>query len=153
MANLTIAITKNDVLKEVAKTTAYIGGKSVDNSGKSLYDQVFVTDTDKAMLERFFLESTGTLRNLLKRFDISETASSEGNISWVLSMPSSYDTKLNTSIKNSCVSFLVNSIIAKWCEITVNEKTKEYQENALALLEDIKDKVFYKKKPSRKSIN
>ena len=48
---------------------------------------------------------------------------------------------------------MVNSIIGKWCEITANDKVKEYADNAAALLLDIKDKAFFKKKPTRTKIS
>ena len=57
MANFTLTITKSDIYEEVAKTTAYIGGKNLDKNGKSLYDQVFVTEADREMLEGFWEDS------------------------------------------------------------------------------------------------
>ena len=152
MANFTLTITKSDIYEEVAKTTAYIGGKNLDKNGKSLYDQVFVTDADLAMIERFFNDSLDSLRNVLKRF-ISGGSGVDGTITWELEMPSRFDENLLSSINSSANSFMVNSIIGKWCEITANDKVKEYADNAAALLLDIKDKAFYKKKPIRTTIS
>lgn len=152
MANFTLTITKSDIYEEVAKTTAYIGGKNLDKNGKSLYDQVFVTDADLTMIERFFNESLDALINVLKRF-ISGGSGANGTITWQLEMPSRFDDNLLSSINSSANSFLVNSIIGKWCEITANDKVKEYADNAAALLLDIKDKAFFKKKPTRTKIS
>lgn len=152
MANFTLTITKSDIYEEVAKTTAYIGGKNLDKNGKSLYDKVFVTDADLAMIERFFNDSLDSLRNVLKRF-ISGGSGVDGTITWELEMPSRFDENLLSSINSSANSFMVNSIIGKWCEITANDKVKEYADNAAALLLDIKDKAFYKKKPIRTTIS
>ena len=148
MADLTISIKKSDVYEEVAKTTAYIGAKNKLEDGKSAFDQVFVTDADLAMIERFYNESVDILMNLLKRF-VAELNSENGNINWKLSMSDRFDSNLVTSITRSATSFLVNSIIGKWCEITAPDKVKEYADNAAALLTDIKDKVFHKSAPSR----
>lgn len=148
MADLTISIKKSDVYEEVAKTTAYIGAKNKLEDGKSAFDQVFVTDADLAMIERFYNESVDMLMNLLKRF-VAELNSENGNINWKLSMSDRFDNNLGTSITRSSTSFLVNSIIGKWCEITAPDKVKEYADNAAALLTDIKDKVFHKSAPSR----
>ena len=68
-------------------------------------------------------------------------------------MPSRFDYNLLSSINSSANSFLVNSIIGKWCEITANDKVKEYADNAAALLLDIKEKAFFKKKPTRTKIS
>ena len=152
MADSTLTITKSDVYEEVAKTTAYIGAKNKLEDGKSAFDQVFVTDADLTMIERFFNESMDALRNVLKRF-ISGGSGVGGTITWQLEMPSRFDDNLLESIKSSANSFLVNSIIGKWCEITANDKVKEYADNAAALLLDIKEKAFFKKKPTRTKIS
>ena len=152
MADSTLTITKSDIYEEVARTTAYIGAKNKLEDGKSAFDQVFVTDADLTMIERFFNESMDALRNVLKRF-ISGGSGVDGTITWQLEMPSRFDDNLLESIKSSANSFLVNSIIGKGCEITANDKVKEYADNAAALLLDIKEKAFFKKKPTRIKIS
>ena len=152
MANLTLTIEKSDIDEEVAKTTAYIGAKNKLEDGKSAFDQVFVTDADLTMIERFLNESLDALRNVLKRF-ISVGSVVDGTITWQLEMSSRFEGNLLESIKSSAKSFLVNSIIGKWCEITANDKVKEYADNAAALLLDIKEKAFFKKKPTRTKIS
>ena len=149
MADSTLTITKNDIYEEVAKTTAYIGKKTTVEDGKSAFDQIFVTEADLAMIERFFNESLDALRNVLKQF----ISGVDGTITWKLDMPSRFDDNLLSSINSSANSFMVNSIIGKWCEITANDKVKEYADNAAALLLDIKEKAFYKKKPTRTKIS
>lgn len=148
MADFTLTIEKNDIYEEVAKTTAYIGKNTKLEDGKSAFDQIFVTEADLAMIERFFNESLDALRNVLKRF-----ISGGSGVNWELEMPSRFDGNLLSSINSSANSFLVNSIIGKWCEIAANDKVKEYADNAAALLLDIKDKAFYKKKPTRTKIS
>ena len=152
MADFTLTIKKNDIYEEVAKTTAYIGKKATVEDGKSAFDQIFVTEADLSMIERFFNESLDALRNVLKRF-ISGGSGVDGTINWELEMPSRFDGNLLDSINSSANSFLVNSIIGKWCEIVANEKVKGYADNAASLLLDIKDKAFYKKKPTRTKIS
>ena len=152
MADSTLTIKKSDVYEEVAKTTAYIGAKNKLEDGKSAFDQVFVTDADLTMIERFFNESLDALRNVLKRF-ISGGSEVDGTITWQLEMPSRFDDNQLSPINSSANSFLVNRIIGKWCEITANDKVKEYADNAAALLLDIKDKAFFKKKPTRTKIS
>ena len=152
MADFTLTIRKNDIYEEVAKTTAYIGKNKTVEDGKSVFDQIFVTDADLSMIERFFNESLDSLINVLKRF-ISGGSGADGTITWELEMPSRFDENLLSSINSSANSFIVNSMIGKWCEITANDKVKEYVDNAAALLLDIKDKAFFKKKPTRTKIS
>lgn len=145
---INISIGKTDVLDEVAKTSAYIGSKKVEQKEGS-YDRIFVTTEDRNMLERFYEEGCNALTNLLRRFVTSVSNNSGYSVS--LSMSSRFDSVITDSMKGSMTSFLVNYIIGKWCEIADKEGAKEYADTAAALLQDVKDKVFYKTKPSRKS--
>lgn len=149
MSVLAITIEKNSVYSEVAKTTAYIGAKNKQENGKTAFDQMFVTDADLAMIERFYNEGKETLKNLLKQFVTGINDDSSGNINWTLTMSSSFKSYMEEGIISSIKSFLVNYIITKWCEITANDKVKEYAENATVLLQDIKEKVYYKSAPTR----
>lgn len=153
MADTVLTIKKSDIYDEVAKTTAYIGKKTISEDGKSAFDQIFVTEADLAMIKRFFNESLDALINVLKRFISGGSSGVDGTITWELEMPIRFDDNLLSSINSSANSFLVNSIIGKWCEITANDKVKEYADNAAALLLDIKEKAFYKKKPTRNKIS
>ncbi len=149
MASISISIKKDSVYEEVAKTTAYLGAKGKLEDGKPAFDQMFVKEADKTMLERFYDEAEATLLNLLKRF-VSGIATTDGTTTWTLAMPSSFDTTLAGSIGSSANSFVVNCIIGKWCEITANDKVREYADNANGLLQEIKEKVFFKSAPTRR---
>ena len=83
MADFTLTIKKSDIYEEVAKTTAYIGKNTTVEDGKSAFDQIFVTEADLAMIERFFNESLDSLRNVMKRF-ISGGSGVDGTITWEL---------------------------------------------------------------------
>lgn len=147
---VSISIGKADVLDEVAKTSAYIGSKKVEQK-EGAYDRIFVTTEDRQMLERFYSEGRNALTNLLKRFIVGASNDSSDGYSVVLTMSSRFDEAITDSMKGSMTSFLVNYIIGKWCEIANKDDAKTYADTAAALLEDVKEKVFYKVKPSRKS--
>lgn len=154
MKNINITVSKDDVLEEVGRTTAYIGSKKVENK-KEEYERISTTEADGGMLERFWMESCDALVNLLRRFvaSISSSASEGKNFELTLSMSDRFDTNLVSSINSSAFSFFVNSIIAKWSEITNKQESSEYANNATAMLQDIKTKVFTKVKPTRNSIS
>lgn len=147
MQNVTITIKKTVVLEEVAKTTAYMGAKSKLKDGTSAYDQVFVTDKDRDMVERFWMEAVGIMTDTTRRFITSVDNTS--NYVLNLAMSERYDTNLNDSIHTSMFSFFVSYIISKWCEIVSKDDAKEYSDMAVAMLASVKDKIFYKTKPKR----
>lgn len=152
MQEIKLEINKADVYEEVAKTTAYIGGKTVDANGKNLYDQVFVTNEDKKMIDRFWIEAAGIATNAAKRFITSVSdVSVNDSANYVLNlfMSDRYDHNLTGSISSSMFSFFVSYIIAKWCEIVSKDSAKEYSDNAVAMLAGVKEKLFYKSRPKR----
>ena len=155
MLEIEIEIKKADVYEEVAKTTAYIGGKNLDSNGNMMYDQVFVTDEDKKMIERFWIEAAGMVPNAAKRFITSVSdVSVDDSANYVLnlSMSDRYDQNLTSSISSSMFSFFVSYIIAKWCEIVSKDSVREYSNNAVAMLASVKEKLFYKSRPKRTKI-
>ena len=129
MANLTLTIEKSDIYEEVAKTTAYIGAKNKLEDGKSAFDQVFVTDADLTMIERFLNESLDALRNVLKRF-ISVGSVVDGTITWQLEVSSRFDDNLLESIKSSAKlndfsMSLADLIFAKESGLPANDDAEE----------------------------
>lgn len=146
---ITLTINRDNVYKEVAKTTAYTGAKMDDEFA---YDKIFTTDEDQEMLLRFWNESKNTICQALKRVLDSEveSASTLGtDYTLTLDVSASFDTALQDSIKSSLFSFFVMNITSKWYTFTNKSETTNYAAEAASYLEDIKRKVFFKKKPTR----
>lgn len=160
MIKITLQAVKSDVLNEVAKTTAYEGKKTTGEEGA--YDRIFTTDEDKSMLQRFWDEAASTVTEALKRFVTSVADSlvvDEAKKTKVdayvanLEVSGSYDTALTTSVNKSLFSFFVNAIVSKWNNFVKEGQVQRYEEEANAALQDILSKLFYKKKPTRRTIS
>lgn len=154
MITIAFTVNKSNVYDEVAKTSSYTGAKSKDD--ESAYDRIFTTDDDRMMLERFWLEACNVVVEIVKPFLSSDCTLQEShginlnsNLVLNLSMPSSYDTNLNSSVSTSLYSFFVYSILSKWFKFTNKEDTESYSASAEKLLSDISKKIYYRKKPTR----
>lgn len=154
MTDKVFTINKANVFTEVAKTTSFLGIKKSPDG--SLYEQIFTTDDDRQMLERFWNESANVLTQLFKSFivSVSPTTQAHGidlsaNYTVVLSLPSSYDDSLDGSISSSMFSFVVNYIVSKWLKFLDKDEAALYGQESLSMLEDIKSKIFFRKKPTR----
>lgn len=154
MITIALTVNKSNVYDEVAKTSSYTGAKSKDD--ESAYDRIFTTDDDRMMLERFWLEACNAVVEIVKPFLSSDCTLQEShginlnsNLVLNLSMPSSYDTNLNSSVSTSLYSFFVYSILSKWFKFTNKEDTESYSASAEKLLSDISKKIYYRKKPTR----
>lgn len=154
MSNTTLTVNKANVYTEVAKTTSYSGVKKAADG--SLYEQIFTTDEDRLLLERFWNEAANAATELFKPFlvSVTSTAQSHGinlsaNYTVVLALSNAYDSSLNDSVQSSLFSYFVNFIVSRWYKFANKDEAEEFGTQAVAMLDDVKSKIFYKKKPTR----
>lgn len=150
-----INILKDDVYAEVKKTTAYTGAKMTEDT-ETAYNRISTTDADKEMLDRYWKEACDKATDTLKQFvvNVSSTGWSDNNVSYVglhleLSLPNNFDSSLESSIINSLTSYMVNSIAGKWFLLTNKKESEKYGTLADNAMEDVKGKIYYRKKPTR----
>lgn len=176
---ITLSINKEDVMQEVAITTAYTGGK-MDNDENALH-RISTVDEDENHLERFWEESRADIcqeliglvtfegmvnDSIIKPIDPvipsgSATQSASNSIVVLppvlnkrhyelrLDVSKSFDEALLPSMKLSLRSFFVHNIVAKWYIYTNKGEAGDYADKATTLLDDIHRKAVYKKKPTR----
>lgn len=148
MIAIELTVSKKAVYEEVAKTTSYTGQKMLDDD--TAYDRIFTTDEDQEMLERFWNECRA---EIAQRFVglVSAEKMSDDDDTYTLSLDlsGSFDTALQPSMQLSLFSYFVQSLAAKWYSFTNKGETEKNSLRATALLEDVREKAYYKKKPSR----
>lgn len=163
---ITLSISKEDVMQEIAVTTAYTGGK-MDTDENALH-RISTVDEDENHLERFWEESRADLCQ-----ELIGLVTFEGMVNDVISVPidpahpistpkhyelrldvsKSFDMALLPSMKLSLRSFFVHNIVAKWYIYTNKQEAGDYADKATTLLDDIHRKAVYKKKPTRPTYN
>ena len=137
---------KGDVLNEVAKTTAYSGAKMTGEEGA--YERIFTTKSDREMLERFWTECQVSVCETLKKFLQQEETTDDGwNLE--LGLSESFDDTLTKSIKKELFSFFVTGIVAKWYVFTNKKEAGDFGTGGKSILDEVKEKAFFKKKPTR----
>ena len=147
MADILIPIDKIEIYEEVSKVTAYIGGKNVDANGKSLYDQVFVTDADKEMIDSFFSSATSNVATALEH-TVKDVKVSDNGGSLTLRMPSNFNTAMEKPLTDSITDYIVNSIVAAWCAITKKDE-ESYATKASVLLQQVNAMQYLRQRPKR----
>ena len=147
MADITIQIDKQEVYEEVSKVTAYIGGKNVDANGKTLYDQVFVTDADKEMIDSFFSSATSNVATALEH-TLKDMEKNDIGFILTLRMPGNFRTTMGKPLTESIIEYIENSIVAEWCDITKKDE-ESYATNASALLQQINAMQYLRQRPKR----
>lgn len=160
-------------MQEIAVTTAYTGGKMIDNDENAL-NRISTVDEDENHLERFWEESRadicqeliglvtfeGMVDGIVKPIDpdtyvlqssttILPPITLKPHYELRLEVSKSFDEALLPSMKLSLRSFFVHNIVAKWYIYTNKSEAGDYADKASTLLDDIHRKAVYKKKPTR----
>lgn len=146
---LQIQISKADVYDEVAKTTSYAGAKQMDTDAAA-YSRIFTVDEDEVALERFWAEACSAVDNTVKQF-ITTSNHTLQQYAPTLTMSEAYDTSLDDSVEQSIFSYFVYSISAKWYKYTNKPDVDDCAAMAAAVLNDVRAKIYYRKKPTRTS--
>lgn len=144
---ITLSISKEDVMQEIAVTTAYTGGK-MDNDMKALH-RISTVDEDENHLERFWEESRADICQELIGLVTLEGMEDGKHYELKLDVSKSFDEALLPSMKLSLRSFFVHNIVAKWYIYTNKGEAGDYADKATTILDDIHRKAVYKKKPTR----
>lgn len=146
---ITLTISKSGVMSEVAQTTDYTGAKIVGDN--DAYERISTVDEDEDELERFWRESRAdvaqTFVSLLVSEEMDETDADKYNL--VLNVSGAFETAQLPSMEIGLFSSFVNSIVGKWFAYTNKGESGSYSDRGSALLEDVREKAFYKKKPIR----
>lgn len=145
--NLTIKITRQDVLDEIAKTTGYTGAKLLPGD-PGAYQRISLTDSDAAMLERFWQESRDNVGMALRRMLAAEDYDGE-SLRLELRLSQAFDTAQCASMQTAIYCYFVHSITARWLALVGSGKALEYTASAASILSDIERKALCKRAPVR----
>lgn len=143
---ITLSVDQQEVLQEVARTTSYTGAKMNDDA--NAYERISTVDEDQGELQRFWDESRAEVAQTFIRMLVSE--SMEGDIyALKLNVSASFDEALLPSMQLGLFSYFVQSIAAKWYVFTNKKESGAFADVGKGILDEVREKAFYKKKPTR----
>lgn len=143
---ITLKVDQQEVLQEVARTTSYTGAKMDDDA--NAYERITTVDEDQSELQRFWDESRAEVAQTFIRMLVSESMDAD-TYSLKLNVSASFDEALLPSMQLGLFSYFVQSIAAKWYVFTNKKEAGEYANVGKGLLDEVREKAFYKKKPTR----
>jgi hypothetical protein len=154
--DITLSVAKSSVMNEVAKLTSYIGAKITTADGSNAYDQVFTTNDDYAMLEKYWREAANATTGNLRRFIKTVSPAPQGSLvdleevfELVLDMPARYDGSQTLTIQSALFSYFTNFITGKWLTLAYKTDAEYYEKCSVANMTEILLKIFHKTKPTR----
>lgn len=155
-----IQVSKARVMDEVAKATAYIGQKAVSQQDPDAYERIATTDANREELDRYWMEACTAASLLLDHWLTDQTSQvlshhpeigTAHDYNVTLGMPTNWNFAYLPSVKEALMSYLVNSIVAKWLLKTQKQDAAAYA----ALVEDaarqIAQLMLVRKRPPRRS--
>lgn len=145
---VTLSVKQSEVFKEVAQTTAYTGAKMDDDA--NAYERVATVDEDQPELKRFWDESRAEIAKTFISMLVGEGMAEDGDTyELVLNVSVAFDTALQPSMELGLFSYFVQSITAKWYVYANKKEASEFAGVGKNILEEVKEKAFFKKKPMR----
>lgn len=149
MQEIKIIVKKDAVFEEVAKTSAYIGGKNVDNNGNSLFDQVFVTEEDREMLERFWQDALNSISFVMGDILISTDVDTDGDYTVRLKMTDNFPESQIPGLQSTVTNYVVNAMVAEWSNLVAKTEADIYSAQATALLSQTRNAIYTRCRPTR----
>ena len=154
-----LTIEQEVVYEQVKIASSYTGAKLEANG--SAYKHISATDADiDTALGRFWNEAESEATQLFKPFvkmiEHETSSPKDGSMKSAyvvtLTMPSNFDENLTGSMEVSLRSFFVESLTAAWFRYCNRGDVEKYEASAAAALNDVRQKLYYRKKPARPTI-
>lgn len=146
METITLNINKQDVYTEVDKTTDYTGAK-LNDTDTGARDRIVATEDDLKTLSRFWEETCAITNERLKEMFAGSSLPSEENYSVMLNVSVSFDKELTPSVEATLRSFFIVMITGKWYVFANKGEAKDYFAEAGALMEDLRRKLYSRRRP------
>lgn len=141
-----LSVNRADVYKEVAQSTSYTGAKM--EGDENAFDRISTVDEDQSELQRFWDECRAEVAQAFVRMIDSESMDGD-DYTLVLDVSSAFDEALLPSMNLGLFSYFVQSISGKWYVYTNKSEAADYATESKTLLDEVRQKAFFKKKPER----
>ena len=146
--NIILSISKSAVFKEVGQTTSYTGAKM--EADANAFERISTVDEDQPELGRFWDESRAEVAQTFIRMLVSEGMAEDGDTYQLeLNVSVAFDKALLPGMELGLFSYFVQSITAKWYVFTNKKEAGDFATVGKSILDEVKEKAFFKKKPTR----
>ena len=141
--NITLNVSKAEVLRQVAQSSAYIGAKRQEQpkaEDPEALDRIGTIDEDRSELERFFGEARVELVNLIDGAVVNEgfvVDNEPDHYVLELKVPDDFNSALQSVYELGLTSYFVNSLLAMWLVYTHSDDTQLYGTAAAAQAEKL----------------
>lgn len=139
---ISFSISREKVLEEVAKSTAYVG-VAVD-----AYEKVATVDANEEILDSFIEVACN---DLLLAFGAYEP--SIESLHFTLTVPESFDTGKAKTLERLVLEYIVSVLVWKWLYLMIPEKAVMWEQRAVETLSRIKSTMNVRTKVLRRKMS
>lgn len=147
METIVLEVVKEEVYREVAKATDYIGSKMLD-SDENARERILAGDEDLSELGRMWDETALALSERFKGLLQSESISN-GRYRAKLEVSRNFEMSLARNVEASIKSFFIASIIAQWFKYTNKGEAADYFAQAGEMLMSAERLLYSRRRPRR----
>lgn len=155
---LSITINKSRVIDEAQKASAYIGKKLTTDKDPDAYERIAALDADREQLDRYWMEACDAATTSLSHWLVSVDDQMLGHHADLtrdyhaeLSLPSNWNTHLASATKSALMSFIINSIVAKWCLLARSDAAEASAASAATSLSLVETHLMSRLRPASRT--
>ena len=148
-----IKISKQEILNEVEKRSSLEGFIFPDR-----YDNVWVSADRGVLVDSYWVEGCLAVTQLFKRYISNDSVThslanydKDEVLTVNAQMPARYNSLLDGSLITGAKMIIACVIIQKWLAVTSPELSAKYGEEANGYMDDVKQKLLYRKDPNNKT--
>ena len=145
---LKITIDQPTLFAEAKMLSSFEGKHEYNEKGDSLYDVIKVLEQDRPLFERYSGEAIKNLTKVLREF----VAEVSANVITCV-MPKSFNPAFENDVSEAARDYIVNFSFFLYLKMRNEARAKDYLELANQDLTDIREKVYYRTKPTKKLWN
>lgn len=135
---ITIKFEWADVMRDVVRTSEYIGAKSED------YDRVRATILDEEQLQHYFADALAVVAQALDRVTVGPVICDGNTVTMTLSVNNSAKALLCNIIPR----YTAAAVLTRWVQIVVPNLTQVYKANEDQLAASLMQVAMYREMPS-----
>lgn len=128
--------------------SSFEGKHEYNENGDSLFDVIKILQQDRPLLERYIGEALKEIVGVLREF----VTGVSGNVI-ICEMPKSFNEAFANDVKEAARGYVVNFSFFLYLKMRNEGRAKDYFELAGQDLRDMREKVYYRKKPQKKLWN
>lgn len=138
----------SDIIKDVVKIAAYVGGRSHDDV--SAYSRIAISEEDYPKLRMHLPEVCSLLEIALRDFNV--VATPNALVVRVQIEPTNrWQSRHLDAVNHGVRAYIINMLAAKWLFVVAPEAAKTYEDAATAELSGLPPLLYDKTPPLRRS--